>query len=111
MKKTVDKGAIKQSQQIYSEKCGPHPINKSALRRLKIIEGQVRGIQKMVEEEKYCVDIVNQISAARSALNNVAKLILRRHIDRCVADAIKNNGQSSKEVIDELMAIFSKEEV
>ena len=64
----------------------------------------------MVNEEKYCVDIINQISAVRSALNNVGKLILRRHIDRCVADAINNNGQNSKEVIDELMAIFLKEE-
>ena len=64
----------------------------------------------MIDDEKYCVDIINQISAVRSALNNVGKLILRRHIDRCVTDAIKNNGQNSKEVIDELMAIFLKEE-
>ena len=92
-------------------KKGPHTINKTAMNRLKIIEGQVRGIGRMVEEEKYCVDIINQISAARSALNNVGKLILRRHIDNCVADAIKNNGQNSKEVIDELMVIFSKEEI
>ena len=96
---------------VETGKKGPHPINKTALRRLKIIEGQVRGIGRMVEEENYCIDIVNQISAARSALNNVGKLILRRHIDNCVADAIKNNGQNSKEVIDELMAIFSKEEI
>jgi DNA-binding FrmR family transcriptional regulator len=65
----------------------------------------------MVEEEKYCIDIVNQISAVRSALNNVGKLILRRHIDNCVTDAIKNNGENRKEVIDELMGIFSKEEI
>ena len=93
------------------EKKGPHPTNKAALRRLNIIEGQIRGIQRMVEEEKYCIDIINQISAARSALNNVGKLILRRHIDNCVANAIQNNGENSKEVIDELMAIFSKEEI
>ena len=94
-----------------TEKRGPHPTNKAALKRLSIIEGQVRGIQRMVEEEKYCIDIVNQISAIRSALNSVGKLILRRHIDNCVADAIKNNGENRKEVIDELMEIFSKEEI
>ena len=96
---------------VAAEKKGPQPINTAALRRLHIIEGQIRGIQKMVQEEKYCVDIINQISAARSALNNVGKLILRRHIDSCVKDALQNNGENSKEVIDELMAIFSHEEI
>ena len=91
---------------LQSEKRGPHPINNDALKRLNIIEGQIRGIQKMITDEKYCVDIINQISAVRSALNNVSKLILKRHIERCVTDAIKNNGQNSEEVIDELMAIF-----
>ena len=93
------------------DKKGPHTTNKAALRRLSIIEGQVRGIQRMVDEEKYCIDIINQISAVRSALNNVGKLILRRHIDSCVTNAIQNNGENSKEVIDELMAIFSNEEI
>jgi DNA-binding FrmR family transcriptional regulator len=92
------------------EKRGPHPINIDALKRLNIIEGQIRGIQKMIDDAKYCVDIITQISAVRSALSNVGKLILRRHIERCVTDAIKNNGRNSKEVIDELMAIFLKEE-
>ena len=94
-----------------TEKKGPHPINQAALRRLKIIEGQVKGIQRMVEEEKYCIDIVNQISAVRSALNNVGKLILRRHIDNCVANAIRDGGEGSREILDELMQIFSKEDL
>ncbi len=93
------------------EKKGPYPTNKAALKRLNIIEGQIRGIQRMVEEEKYCIDIINQISAARSALNNVGKLILKRHLDNCVRNAIQNNGENSKEVIDELMDILSKEEL
>jgi len=106
MRKAAEKG-----EKESPEKNGPHPVNRSALRRLKIIEGQIRGIQKMIVEEKYCVDIINQISAARSALNNVGTLILRRHIDRCVTNAIKNNGQNSREVIDELMTLLSKEEI
>ena len=111
MEKAVKKEKIQQSQQIHSEKRGPHPINKTALNRLNIIEGQVRGIHRMVEEEKYCIDIINQISAVRSALNKVGKLILRRHIENCVTDALKKNGQNSKDIIDELMEVFSNEEI
>ena len=85
-----------------SEKKGPHPTNKAPLRRLNIIAGQIKGIQKMLEEEKYCIDILTQISAVRSALNSTGKLILRRHIDNCVIDAFRNNGQNSKEIIDEI---------
>ncbi len=103
--------AMEKEMQSENEKRGPHPINQAAFRRLKIIEGQVKGIQRMVEEEKYCIDIVNQISAVKSALNNVGKLILRRHIDNCVANAIRNDGENSREIIDELMQIFAKEEV
>ena len=94
-----------------TERKGPHPTNAAALRRLRIIEGQIKGIQKMVEEEKYCIDILNQISAARSALDKTGKLILRRHIDHCVADAIRDGGKNSREIIDELMSVFSKEEL
>jgi len=94
-----------------SQKKGPHPINKAPLRRLNIIAGQIKGIQKMLEEEKYCIDILTQISAVRSALNSTGKLILRRHIDNCVADAFRSDGQNSKEIIDELMEAFSKEEI
>jgi DNA-binding FrmR family transcriptional regulator len=98
-------------EQSVSEKRGPQPINTKALKRLKIIEGQVRGLQRMVEEEKYCIDIITQISAVRAALDSVGKMILRRHIDNCVSNAIKNDGQNSKEFIDELMEIFSKEQI
>jgi DNA-binding FrmR family transcriptional regulator len=96
---------------VTAEKKGPHPINKAAYRRLKIIEGQVRGIQKMVEEEKYCVDILRQVSAVRAALNNVGKLILRRHIDNCITDAIRSDGANSRDIIDELMDIFAQQDI
>lgn len=92
-----------------SEKHGPHPVNLRALRRLSIIEGQIRGIKRMVKEEKYCIDILTQISAVKAALNGVGKMILRRHIEQCVSNAIRNGGQQSKEIIDELMEALSKE--
>ena len=93
------------------EKHGPHPGNDKAYRRLKNIEGQVRGIQRMVEEEKYCVDILTQISAVRAALNSVGMVILRRHIETCVSEAIQSGGDERSHIIDELMSILGKEEL
>ncbi len=80
--------------------------------RLKKIEGQVRGIQKMVEDERYCIDILVQISAVNSALKKVGMNILKRHTSYCITDALtKNDEDSSNESIEELMQIielFSK---
>lgn len=79
---------------------------KKIINRLKRIEGQVRGIQKMVEEDRYCVDILIQISAVQSALKNVGFSITERHIHHCVADAIQAG--EGKETIDELMAVLKQ---
>ena len=102
---------VKGEQPSMDGKKGPHPMNEATFRRLKIIEGQVRGIQRMLEEEKYCIDILGQISAARSALNNVGMIILKRHIENCVSDAIRNDGQESHRVIGELIGVLTKEEL
>jgi DNA-binding FrmR family transcriptional regulator len=91
------------------DKHGPHPVNQKALRRLRNIEGQVRGLQRMVEEEKYCVDILNQISAVRAALNGVGALILRRHVETCVSDAIEAGGSERVAIVDELMSVLARE--
>jgi DNA-binding FrmR family transcriptional regulator len=64
------------------------------LARLARIEGQVRGIRRMVEEGAYCVDIVTQIQAARSALGALGKRILRKHIDHCVVGALRSGSKS-----------------
>ncbi|SDJ78938.1 metal-sensing transcriptional repressor [Salimicrobium halophilum] len=74
------------------------------LNRLKRIEGQVRGIQKMVEEDRYCVDILVQISAIDSALNKVGHSLMERHTHHCVADAVKKG--EGEEAIDELMKVM-----
>ncbi len=94
-----------------SEHQGPHPANRNALRRLKNIEGQVRGLQRMVEEEQYCVDILTQISAVRAALKQAGMLVLKRHIEHCVADAVRAGGKEQAEIIDELMQVLSREEI
>lgn len=85
------------------------PVTRNILSRLKNIEGQVRGLQRMVEADKYCIDILTQVSAARSALNSVGMKILRRHVDTCVSEAIKDGGESKEEMINELMSILSKQ--
>jgi DNA-binding FrmR family transcriptional regulator len=66
------------------------------LRRLKRIEGQARGLQRMVEEEKYCIDILTQVSAMTKALQSVALGLLDEHIAHCVADAVKAGGPEAE---------------
>lgn len=109
MNTTVNIETSSNADQNIIEKSGPHPVNEKAVKRFKIIEGQVRGVRKMVEEEKYCIDILNQISAIRAALDSVAKIILKKHIDYCVTDAISKKSENSRDLIDELMSIFIKE--
>ncbi|MED1490642.1 metal-sensing transcriptional repressor [Bacillus smithii] len=81
----------------------------SIIKRLKRIEGQVRGVQKMVEDNRYCIDVLVQISAIQAALNKVGLNLLERHVNHCVSKAIREgNGEES---IDELMDVirqFSK---
>lgn len=73
--------------------------------RLSKIEGQVRGVQKMITEDIYCDDILNQISSIQSSLNSVSRLLLENHMKSCVVDRIRNN---EPEVVDELMFTFKK---
>ncbi|MFC4389158.1 metal-sensing transcriptional repressor [Gracilibacillus marinus] len=76
------------------------------MNRLKRIEGQVRGIQKMVEEDRYCVDILVQISAIQSALKNVGFSVTERHINHCVKHAVEQG--DGEEIIDELMQVMKQ---
>jgi DNA-binding FrmR family transcriptional regulator len=65
------------------------------LKRLRRIEGQVRGLQRMVEEDKYCIDILTQVSATTSALESVALGLLEEHLGHCVAQAIAEGGDTA----------------
>lgn len=71
------------------------------LKRLRRIEGQVRGIQRMVEEEQYCIDVLTQISAATKALQSVALGLLDEHLGHCVSDAVKQGGPIADEKLRE----------
>jgi len=80
-----------------------------ALGRLRRIEGQVQGIQRMVEEEKYCVDILLQLTAVEGAVEQVQRLLLGRHIESCVADAIRSgSARDRQKKVDELLEVFSR---
>lgn len=79
------------------------------IRRLRRIEGQVRGLQKMVEERRYCVDILTQIDAATAALARVQDRILESHLNHCVAEALEGeNPGARKEKVDEVVTLLKK---
>ena len=78
---------------------------KDLMNRLKRIEGQVRGVESMLEKDAYCTDILMQVSAITSALNSFNKVLLANHVKTCVADNIRNGDE---EVGDELVAVLQK---
>ena len=67
----------------------------SHLKRLRRIEGQVRGLQRMVEDDKYCIDILTQVSAATKALQSFSLELLEEHLSHCVADAVRTGGEEA----------------
>jgi CsoR family transcriptional regulator, copper-sensing transcriptional repressor len=71
------------------------------LGRLKRIEGQIRGIQRMVEGDEYCIDILTQISAASNALKKVAVALLHDHIGHCVVEGVASGGEEGRDVVAE----------
>jgi CsoR family transcriptional regulator, copper-sensing transcriptional repressor len=86
-------------------------IKASCLKRLGRIEGQVRGLSRMVEEDRYCIDIVTQIAAVRAALRRAEEQILRDHVASCVDDAIRfGNRADQQRKIAELMDVVGRAE-
>ncbi|MCP5412051.1 MAG: metal-sensitive transcriptional regulator [Alphaproteobacteria bacterium] len=84
-------------------------IKTSALKRLNRIEGQIRGISKMLEEDRYCIDVVTQITAARAALRRVEEEVLRDHVATCVEHAVASGNKSEqRKKISELMEVLSR---
>lgn len=95
----------------HTEQCHPpksvvQPHKEALMKRMNRIEGQARGIGKMIEEDRYCVDILTQISAVQSALDAVAMQLLEDHTHGCVQGAIKSG--KGDQAIDELMQVVKK---
>jgi len=86
-----------------------HPDHKKNLDALRRIEGQVRGVQKMVEEKRYCVDILTQISAVNAALMRVQDKVLESHLNGCLKTAIKNKSEVERQKkIDEIFVLLKR---
>lgn len=81
--------------------------NDSAIRRLKTVEGHLRGVIRMVEEDAYCIDVIRQIQAIEGALNKVSSKILEDHLNSCVITAIQGNDKKERErVLKEITEVF-----
>jgi len=80
-------------------------IKASNLRRLRRIEGQVRGLHKMVEEDRYCADIITQVASVQEALRGVGRELMRNHLKHCAAAAIKGGDAKADAMYDELLEL------
>ncbi|MBF0278586.1 MAG: metal-sensitive transcriptional regulator [SAR324 cluster bacterium] len=86
-----------------------HPSHEDQISRINKIEGQVKGIRKMIEDQRYCIDIVSQIRAPIAALKKVEKNVLEKHLQHCVKEAMENkNPFELQEKISEIMQVISK---
>ncbi len=83
-------------------------VKRRAVTRLRRIEGQVRGLQRMVDEERYCADILVQISSVQEALRAVARELLRNHLKHCATSAIRKGPAEAEAMYDEIVELFHK---
>jgi DNA-binding FrmR family transcriptional regulator len=82
--------------------------NQDTMRRLKSIEGHVRGIERMVEEDAYCIDVIRQIQAVQAALGKVSNLILDNHLNSCLITAVRGDDPEDRErVLKEISEVFA----
>jgi DNA-binding FrmR family transcriptional regulator len=85
----------------------PTNSRNTVLRRLKTIEGHLKGVVRMVEEEAYCIDVIRQIQAVEAALNKVSEQILEEHLNSCVITAIRGESEGERErVLKEISEVF-----
>ncbi|MBN2500048.1 MAG: metal-sensitive transcriptional regulator [Anaerolineales bacterium] len=81
--------------------------HEDALKRLKNVEGHIRGIERMIEEDAYCIDVIQQIQAVQAALNKISKIVLDEHLHSCVVTAIQGEDVADRErVMKEITDVF-----
>ncbi len=83
-------------------------IKAANLKHLKRIEGQVRGIATMIEEDRYCADIIQQAAAVQESLRSVAKNLLKNHLRHCAADAMHQQGKKREDMIEEVLSLVGR---
>lgn len=81
--------------------------HEDTVRRLKTVEGHIRGIERMLEEGEYCIDVIRQIQAVQSALNKVSSMILEQHLNSCLITAVRSdNAEERERVLQEITSVF-----
>ena len=81
-------------------------VKERSLKRLRRIEGQVRGLQRMIEEERYCADVLTQISSVHEALRSVGRELMRNHLKHCATTAIRSGDEQAEAMYDELVDLM-----
>ena len=100
-KATADESVGKHAEAVDAD------IKDANLKRLRRIEGQIRGLQKMVEEDRYCPDIITQIASVQEALRGVGRQLLRNHLKHCATSAIKKGSKEADATYDELLELIT----
>jgi len=99
--------AVRDASPALRKAIGVDPAVKSRnLKRLRRIEGQVRGLQKMIAEDRYCADILTQISSVHEAMRGVGRELMRNHLKHCATGAIRTGGQQADDMYDEIVDLM-----
>jgi DNA-binding FrmR family transcriptional regulator len=94
---------------IKARKMAQNPDHQNNIVALKRIEGQIRGLQRMIEDRKYCIDILNQIHAVKGALSRVEEKILQKHFQHCLTTAIVGSSEKEKQQkLDEILELINR---
>ena len=108
-KKTGHNGHAENGAKEGRKALGVDPeIKKSNLHRLRRIEGQIRGLQRMVEEDRYCADVIVQVASVQEALRSVGRELMRNHLKHCATHAIKSGSDDAEQMYDELVDMMFK---
>ena len=103
----IPPGGILGEQVLKGDEMKDNPSHEKNLVALRRIEGQVRGVQGMIRDRKYCVDILNQIQAVKGALGRVEEKILQKHLESCVSEAVKGSSEKEKQQkLDEILRLI-----
>ena len=85
-----------------------HPDHSAEIKRIRRILGQLEGVQRMIEERRYCIDILNQTKAITSAIHSLEAALLQKHLEHCVSDALSSSEPLRNEKIKEVLDLFQK---
>ncbi|HEY3665712.1 MAG TPA: metal-sensitive transcriptional regulator [Polyangiaceae bacterium] len=101
------RGAAKHGGQRHAVGVSP-ALKESNLKRLRRIEGQVRGLHKMVEEDRYCPDILMQVASVQEALKSVSRELVRNHLSHCARRALSGSDAEAEQAVNELLVVWSR---